>query len=303
MRHQDRTTHEVIAAIADGQHGCATRAQLLSAGLGRDQLVRLVRRGALIAVHRGVYRAGHAAPSRLADCMAAVLAGGPGALLAGLAAAHLLEIVRGTPPPLEIVCATERHIAGVVSRRCRDGLPPHAWSFTGIPVTSPARTLVDIAAVLPLPDLGRAVHEAQIKHRVTPSSIDAVLAGRPAAKGAGNLRRIVHGDERITLSLLERRFLALLRAERLALPVTNRKAGGRYVDCRWPELAITIELDSYTYHRSRHAWEADRAREREAYARGDSFRRFTYGDIVEHPRRAAAELRRLLPQATRRRPG
>jgi very-short-patch-repair endonuclease len=72
------------------------------------------------------------------------------------------------------------------------------------------------------------------------------------------------------------------------------RAGGRRVDCRWPERTLTVELDGYRYHRSRHAWEQDRRREREARARGDDFRRFTYGDLLEDPRYLLAELRALL---------
>ena len=55
------------------------------------------------------------------------------------------------------------------------------------------------------------------------------------------------------------------------MPVTNRPAGSKRVDCRWPDHNLTVELDSYRYHRSRHAWENDRDREREAYARDDDF--------------------------------
>jgi very-short-patch-repair endonuclease len=97
----------------------------------------------------------------------------------------------------------------------------------------------------------------------------------------------------VTLSKLERRFLALLKENGLALPQTNRPAGGRRVDCHWPEERITVELDGYRYHHSRHAWEQDRRREREARARGDEFRRYTYGDVVEHPRAVVRELRAL----------
>jgi very-short-patch-repair endonuclease len=88
--------------------------------------------------------------------------------------------------------------------------------------------------------------------------------------------------------------VALLRGEGLDLPITNRPAGGRRVDCRWPEHRLTVELDSYQYHRSRHSWEQDRRRERQAYARGDDFRRYTWGDVFEHPSPMLAELRALL---------
>jgi hypothetical protein len=92
------------------------------------------------------------------------------------------------------------------------------------------------------------------------------------------------------LSKLEARFVKLLRANGLPLPLTNRPAGGRRVDCRWPDHRLTVELDSYTFHNSRHSWEQDRRREREARARGDDFRRFTYGDVFERPTPILAEL-------------
>jgi very-short-patch-repair endonuclease len=99
----------------------------------------------------------------------------------------------------------------------------------------------------------------------------------------------------VTLSKLESRFLTRARAAGLELPQTNRPAGGRRVDCRWPDRRLTVELDGYRYHHSRHAWEQDRRREREARARGDEFRRYTYGDVFEAPEQMLAELRRLIP--------
>ncbi|MFL5867339.1 MAG: hypothetical protein ACJ766_09615 [Thermoleophilaceae bacterium] len=99
----------------------------------------------------------------------------------------------------------------------------------------------------------------------------------------------------ITLSKLERAFLGLLKAEKLPLPTPNRNTGGRYVDCRWPESKLTVELDSYTYHHTRHAWEQDYRRERKARARGDEFRRYNYGDVIEDQTDMLAELRDLLP--------
>ena len=102
------------------------------------------------------------------------------------------------------------------------------------------------------------------------------------------------GDTRVTLSALERRFLALVREHRLPLPRTNRVAGAYRVDCRWADRRLTVELDSYRFHHSRHAWEQDRRREREARARGDDFVRYTWRDVFEEPAATMAELRRLL---------
>jgi very-short-patch-repair endonuclease len=110
---------------------------------------------------------------------------------------------------------------------------------------------------------------------------------------------VLRGDVHVTLSTLERRFLRLLKDANLPLPQTNKVAGGRRVDCRWPERRLTVELDGYRYHQSRHAWEQDRKREREARVRGDEFRRYTYGDVVEDPRFMLRELGELLLRASR----
>ena len=125
--------------------------------------------------------------------------------------------------------------------------------------------------------------------------VEAVLERRPNSPGAAKLRQILHGEVRVTLSKLEARFLERLRDAGLVLPETNRPAGGRRVDCRWPEHRLTVELDSYRYHQSRHAWEQDRRREREAHARGDEFRRYTYGDVFEDPRLMLLRATNLAP--------
>ena len=167
--------------------------------------------------------------------------------------------------------------------------------WRGIPVTTVARTLVDIAPDLTIDALARACHEAGVRFGTTPADVEAVLARRPRTPGAGKLRGILRGDVRVALSKLEARFLAHLSNAGLALPRTNRPAGGRRVDCRWPEQRLTVELDGYRYHHSRHAWEQDHRREREAHARGDDFRRYTYGDVFEDSRLMLTELHELLP--------
>jgi len=298
MRHQSRTVDEVIARIATGQHGLVTRCQLMRAGLSHAQIRRRLARGTLLAVHPGVYRVGHRAPSVEASYLAAVLACGDGALLSGRAAAHLFGLVRATPPAPEVTCPTQRRVAGVLTRRSRGLDRRDGTVHRRVPVTTPARTLVDLAAVLELDQLARACHEAGVRYRTTPAQVDEILMRRPTSPGAGKLRRVLRGDARVTLSKLERRFLELLQAAGLSLPQTNRPAGGRRIDCRWPEQRVTVELDSYRYHGSRHAWERDRRREREAHARGDEFRRYTYGDVFEHPRAMLRELAVLVPRCS-----
>ncbi len=163
-------------------------------------------------------------------------------------------------------------------------------------MTTIPRTLVDLGGILPEPVLARVCHEAEVQYGTTPDQVEAVLGRLPTRRGAGSLRRILRGEVHLTLSRLEGRFLALLGAEALPLPETNRLAGGRRVDCRWPQFRLTVELDSYRYHRSRHAWEADRRREREAYARGDQFRRYTWSDVFNDPTLMLRELTALLKE-------
>ena len=166
-------------------------------------------------------------------------------------------------------------------------------------MTSVARTFVDIAARLSPPELARAFHEAGIRHHITPERVEDALSRRPNAPGAGELRRVMRGDVHVTLSHLERRFVTLIAAFGLDPPQTNKKTGSHFVDCRWPAAHLTVELDSYRYHRSRHAWEQDRRREREARSRGDEFRRYSYDDVFEDPDATLEDLRRLLQGSIR----
>jgi len=294
MRTRRETAERAMGRIAHGAHGLVTRSQLLAAGLTEPEIRHRLACGALLREHRGVYRVGHRAPSRESRYLAAVLAAGEDAALSGLAAGHLLGLMRGPAPPPEVIASAARVIAGAVVHRGRRGAPPERMIWLGIPVTTVPRTLVDLAATLSPDELARACHEAGIRHRTTPAQVEAVMALRPRSPGAPALRRVLNGDQELTLSRLEATFRARLRDADLPLPITNQPAGGRLVDCRWPEHRLTVEVDGYHYHRSRHAWEQDRKREREAYARGDDFRRYTYGDVLEHPQRMMTELQTLL---------
>jgi very-short-patch-repair endonuclease len=290
MQALDRTVEEKLALMAGRTHGVVTRRQLLDAGLTRQELRSRLQRGDLLREHRGVYRVGHRAPSVEATYLAAVLAAGEGAVLTGRAAAHVWGLIKGPAPAPVVITATERRIEGVRTRRSRKLDPADVTIFNAIPVTTVPRTLVELAADLPPDRLARVCHEAGVRYGVSPKAVDAVLERRPNAAGTRNLRRIMSGEVRVTLSKLEARFLKILRAEMLPLPVTNRPAGGRRVDCRWPEHRLTVELDGYRFHNSRHSWEQDRQREREARARGDDFRRYTYRDVLEDPRLMLSEL-------------
>jgi hypothetical protein len=215
-------------------------------------------------------------------------------VLSGAAAAYLWGILKGPPPMPEVTTTKDRHIKGIRIHRTRALDAGHVTRRFRIPITTVARTIVDVAADLTLDGLARVCHEAGIKYKTTPAQVDAVLARRPNSPKAANVRRVLHGDVHVTLSELERRFLKLLKEHNLPLPITNKIASEKRVDCRWPEYHLTVELDSYRFHNSRHSWEQGYERERDAYAREDAFRHYTWGDVFEDPRRMLAELRPLL---------
>jgi very-short-patch-repair endonuclease len=268
------STDRKIARIASRSHGVVTRSELLRAGITDAEIKHRLSIDALFTEYRGVYRVGHRAPSLEARYLAAVRACGEGAVLSGLAAAHFWRMVKGQAPPPEVTAPTYRQVKGVRVRRANR----KATVCRGIPITTVPQTLIDLAPTLSLDDLARACHEAGVRYGTTPAQVKALQHKAP---GAAKLRRVLGGDHPVTLSRLEKRFLARLEEAGLPRPITNRPAGTKRVDCRWPEHRLTVELDSYTFHNSRHSWEQDRLREREARQRGDVFLRFAQADVSE----------------------
>ena len=294
VRPQIHTVERRIALLAGKSHGVVTRDELRRVGVTQAEIKSRLEHGVLIPIHRGVFRVGHAAPSLEARYLAAVKACGRGSLLAGRAAAHLLHLTRRSPSLPEVLTTRYRRPTGLTVTRCRSIDPRDRSVWRGVPVTTVPRTLVELAAVLDPSDLARAFHEAAVRHRVKPGAVERILARRHNWPGARELLRVLGGDEPVSLSRLESSFIAAVRRARLPLPEANRLTDGRYVDCRWPAYRLTVELDSYRYHDTRDAWEQDHEREREARARGDEFRRYTWRDVVERPERMLADLRALL---------
>jgi hypothetical protein len=228
------STDRKIARIARRSHGVVTRAELLRAGITDAEIKHRLSIDALFTEHRGVNRVGHRAPSVEARYLAAVRACGDGAVLSGEAAGHVWGIVKGQAPPPEVTAPTYRRVKGIQVRRANR----KATRCRGIPITTVPQTLVDLAATLPLDDLAGACHEAGVKHRTTPAQLKALLRRQ---EGAAKLRAVMDGDHPVTLSHLERAFLQRVKEAGLPLPQTNRAAGTKRVDFRWPARRLTVE--------------------------------------------------------------
>lgn len=278
-----------VARIAGRQHGRISHAQLLDVGVGRDRIKRWRADGRLRRVHRGVYAVGHAAPSLYAELMAAVLAGGPGAVVSHRSAAHALGLVRVRPrlPEISVPAPGGRSQRRIVVHRAQVLKPGDTTKLERIAMTSVPRVLLDLAPALTPSELCRAAHEGWIRHGTTPGGVRACVARNPTKKGAPKLLRAIGSD--VTLSDLEDGFLELLARHDLPLPRTNVDHAGDKVDCHWAHLNLTIELLSFRFHGTRKAFEDDVARRRRS-----SHIAYTWGDVFERGDRTAAELTSLL---------
>jgi hypothetical protein len=283
--------NKAIARMANPRKGLVARDQLIAAGLSERQVDLRLENGALIPEYAGIYRVGHCAPNLETSYLAAVLACGKGTLLSGRAAAYLYGLIKGPAPLPEVTTPRQRKPKGVVCHRTVG--VSDATIYRGVPITTVARTVVDMARDSTPGELAELFHHGVVRFRVKPHHVEAVLKRRPNAKGAKTLRRVINGDERALLSVLERGFIALLRKHDLPLPETNIPKDGHWVDCYWSEPPLTVELDSYQFHSTRHAWEEDHRRERKARRRGD-YRRYVWADVFEEPEPTVADVAQLL---------
>lgn len=288
-----------LAHLAGSQHGLVARHQLFALGLGQRTVERRIARGQLHRIHRGVYAVGHRSLSPHGHWLAAVLAAGPGAVLSYRSAAALWELRPAVGSLVDVtVCARARRsrsrIAIHVTRELRDrDCAQHA----GIPVTSIARTLLDLAGVLSEQQLGRAFEEAERLHRLDLRAIEDVCLRGRGRRGLGALLRVSadqSGPPPVTRSELERIFLDLCREHCLPQPRINDFVAGHEVDAVWPPQRLVVELDGYAFHRTRAAFERDRARDVALQLAGYKVLRFTHRRLSREPAAIATTLRELI---------
>jgi very-short-patch-repair endonuclease len=276
------------------------RGQLLDAGLSPTMIRDRVRSGRLLPLHPGVYAVGHDRLRREGRWLAAVLAVGPGAVLSHRDAAGLHGLRAANRARVDVSTAGRaRSSAKVAVHRTRSLDAQDVATVQGIPVTTVARTLVDLAAVVPGDHLAAAIKEAERRGGFDLRAVEAALArtrgrtgkGHRALKEAIGERAALEG--RRTRSPLEDAFLRVLRRARLPLPSTNAIVEGFEVDAIWAAARIAVELDGRQDHRTRHAFERDR--ERDAILTAARWRvvRFTYRQVVDRPDRVTQTLRRL----------
>ena len=296
MRNELATRPDVLVAQVAAEHwGVLTSAELRACGLDRPAIARRVRSGRLHPVHRGVYAVGHANLVRQGRWLAAVKACGREALLSHRSAAMCwgLEGIEEGRIDVTVASSAGRGVAGLTAHRSfvptRD-----RRRKDGIPLTSPERTVVDLATVLSDQPLRRLVREAQSKRLVSVASLLRTLdrLGRP--RGSAALRRIVATGTAPTRSELEDVVLDLLLNGGFEHPDVNKPldVGGRRVvpDFRWPKERLIVEADGAAWHDHKLAREDDAERQALLEAAGERVMRVTWDQAV---RRGAETLKRI----------
>ena len=285
-----------VAGLAAEECGVVSLDELRACGLSREAVGVRVRNGRLHPLHRGVYAVGHANPTLEGHFLAAVKACGPDAVLSHFSAAALWGLVRWDERRPEVTvrsAGTRTHPRLRVHRTAhlaRDDIARRE----GIPVTSPARTLLDLASSLGHGPLRRAVRQAQSLRLVSLGQIAAVLSRPGPRRGRAKLARIVATGPAPTRSELEDAVLDLMLRGGMEHPRVNVPlvlAGRRVIpDFRWPRERLVVEADGAAWHDNRLAREDDAERQALLEAHGERVVRVTWRQAIA---RSGETLRRI----------
>lgn len=291
-----------VARRAAAQHGVVATRQLGECGLDGKMVATRARRGHLHLVFRGVYAAGHDALTLTGRFMAAVLACGDGAVLSDYAAAAHLGLRAWDDRRLDVTVtrAGGRKINGIrVHRRALD--PRDVRTHDGIRVTTPARTILDVAATMPSAGLRRMVRQAQAERRVNVRQLLEVLSRHRGHRGAAKLRAVIVDGPAPTRSILEDHMLDLIASAGIERPEINSRldVDGRRIepDMLWRRQRVVVECDGRRWHSSSLARAHDGARQALLEAHGYRVLRITWEQVVNHPQQTIARVRTALAAA------
>jgi hypothetical protein len=287
-----------IGERAGQQHGVIAHAQLIAAGLSRGAIQRLIAAGWLHPLHIGVYAVGHRDVSWPGRCLAAVLACGPGAVLSHQPAAGLWDVRRSSSATVHVTVPRPRKGPRGVTVHCVRALhPDDRAEVNGVPVTSLARTLLDNAEVLPLRQVVRMIEEAERLQVFDLGAMEALLGrchGRHGVKPLRAAMALVTGEPLRTNSGWERDFLDFCDDHDVPRPEVNVIVEGYEVDALWRRCNLIVELDSWTHHGGRTAFEHDRLRYAALQLAGYIVLPITWRRLEREPEEVARMIRRLV---------
>jgi very-short-patch-repair endonuclease/predicted transcriptional regulator of viral defense system len=289
-----------IAELARRQYGTVARRQLRSLGASEDQIDRWVHAGRLHRLHRGVYTVGHRRVTDEGRWMAAVLLGGPGSALSHRCAGAHWQLIHWSGRAA-ITVPTRRRGPGDVDFHSRALPADELTVHDGIPITTVARTLFDLASVLSDERLLNAVNEADEQGLGSPLSLPATIERHRGERGAGALRRVLdRAGYGIPRRELEVRFARFIADFRLPSPHLNASVwvGDRaYVaDALWSKARVIVELHSIRHHGTGPKISRDAQRDRRLLMAGYVVVHLTWAQLADSSERRALarDLRRLL---------
>jgi hypothetical protein len=262
---QDQPRLRQASELAARQGGVVADYQLLELGFGRGAIKHWLRVARLHVIHRGVYAFGHRHVGARGRLWAALLAYGPEAVISHRDAAKLWGVRPNSRTPVDVTVPgrTRTRRKGINVHRVRHLEPRDVTALDGIPVTTLARTLLDLAEVVPEDHVAKAMEQAERRRLLDLRALEELLDRSPGRRGQRPLRSILR-DAALEPGIreeLERRFARLVQEAGLSRPLFNTLVEGYEVDAYWPDAKLIVELDGYEFHRTRKSFEADRQRD------------------------------------------
>jgi Transcriptional regulator, AbiEi antitoxin len=288
--------HGALADLATRQHGVVATRQLARLGYTKSSVAKAAKAGRLHRVHRGVYVVGHRRLSWHGRCMAAVLASYP-SVASHLSAGWLWGLLQMQPGTVHLTSRSPRPGKRPFVVHRSDLLVADRTSRDGIPVTSVARTILDLAIDSRLKTIGRYIERADDAKVFDLREMRALLDRSNGHRAAPKVRAALDAyrpERKFTRSGLERRFLELVREAGLPEPAMNVFVGGFEIDAWWDDAQFGVELDVYETHGSRLSFEEDRVRDDELLLADLDTTRVTGPRLDREPAAVIDSLRRHL---------
>lgn len=290
-------SHHQLAELAKRQYGVVAYRQLRDLRFSKGHISRAQQAGRLRRIHQGVYAIGHAGLSPHARCMAAILVFPEGAVLSHWSAAWLWGLATTAPREVEVtVAARGNRRAGLRVHRVWSLHDQERTAYEGLPVTTPARTLIDIASNSSPKQLARVVDRARRRGKLDLDATDSALSRCKSRHMAQRLeealriyREPVSDRARSELLLLD-----AIKVEGVLIPDINTFVAGYEVDVYWERERFAVEVDGWETHGNRRAFEDDRLRQEELKLAGIDSIRISARRIEREPAAVARRLRLLL---------
>lgn len=294
--------HARLSELASRRHGVVSREQLEEIGFKSGAITRMIAAKRLIPKHRGVYAVGHSKLSRHGALIAAVLACGVDAVLSHRSAAWLWGLRPDNRRRVDVTVPRpgQSQRTGIHVHTSQPFHKDDITEIDGIPVTSLARTLLDLAEVVPVDHVAKCIEEAMRKRIYDHKAVQDLLSRSHGRRGRRPLRLILADAfpiEPATRAELEREFQKLIRTHRLAKPNINTLVEGHEVDAVWLKPKVIVELDGFEGHGTRRAFEDDRVRDATLQLAGYRVIRITWRRLKQQPDEVARTLQELLSRS------